>query len=295
MSFYYSTFNSDLSETVAYNHPLFPVYIRQGFLSAYPNYSAVSHWHDDLEFIVILHGIMTYHVNGQCVTLSEGNGIFVNSRQLHFGFSSEHKECEFICILISPSLLTGNDWFYKNYITRITENPAIPFLYLDRMDWRGSILKILEMMYKNYDLSDAASYFEMIESFLSICKILYTELPADPDVNAHQSEALSCVKNMITYIDKHYMDHITLTKIASSGKCCKSKCSMLFKSYLHDTPITYTTKVRLRKSLSSLLETDDSIIKIAYDSGFHSESYYCETFKKYYQISPAQYRKQYRQ
>ena len=47
-----SAFNMDFSETVAYNNPLFPAYVRYDILSCYPNYSAISHWHEDLEFSV---------------------------------------------------------------------------------------------------------------------------------------------------------------------------------------------------------------------------------------------------
>ncbi len=52
VSKYCSVFNSDSSETVAYNNPLFPAYVVYGFLSSYPDYSSISHWHKDLEFIL---------------------------------------------------------------------------------------------------------------------------------------------------------------------------------------------------------------------------------------------------
>ena len=69
---YCSTFNLNSSETVAYNNPLFPAYVRRGILSSYPDYSAVSHWHKDLEFIVIKKGGMTYNVNVELIDLPEG-------------------------------------------------------------------------------------------------------------------------------------------------------------------------------------------------------------------------------
>jgi AraC family transcriptional regulator, melibiose operon regulatory protein len=72
--------NSDASENVAYNNPDFPAYIKKGQLSNYPDFRAVSHWHDDLEFILILEGQMSYDVNGQKISLQTGEGIFVNSR-----------------------------------------------------------------------------------------------------------------------------------------------------------------------------------------------------------------------
>ena len=72
--------NSDASENVAYNNPDFPAYVKKGQLSSYPDFRAVSHWHDDLEFILILDGQMFYDVNGQRIPLQTGEGIFVNSR-----------------------------------------------------------------------------------------------------------------------------------------------------------------------------------------------------------------------
>lgn len=86
------------------------------------------------------------------------------------------------------------------------------------------------------------------------------------------------------------MEHITLADIALSGACCKSKCSLLFKKYLRDTPINYTTKLWLRNSLSALLGSNSSIASIAYEYGFNGASYYCETFKKYYGMPPMIYK-----
>ena len=91
--------NSDASENVAYNNPDFPAYVKKGQLSSYPDFRAVSHWHDDLEFILILDGQMFYDVNGQRIPLQTGEGIFVNSRCFHYGYSDAHTECLFICIL----------------------------------------------------------------------------------------------------------------------------------------------------------------------------------------------------
>jgi len=293
ISKYCSVFNSDSSETVAYNNPLFPAYVVYGFLSSYPDYSSISHWHKDLEFILIKKGTMTYNVNGRLVELEEGNGIMVNSRQLHYGFSEEHNECEFICILLSPELLQVNDWFYQNCIESVTENSACPYLHLSRNGWKGFIMEKLEKIYDTFGIIPAKpiSYFEVMNEYFMIMETLYENLAMDSQPRKPESSDLSCLRNMITYIEKHYMEHITLADIALSGTCCKSKCSLLFKKYLRDTPINYTTKLRLRNSLSALLGSNSSIASIAYEYGFNGASYYCETFKKYYGMPPMIYKK----
>ncbi len=288
-----STFNPDFSETVAYNNPLFPAYIRNGNLSSYPDYSASSHWHDDLEFILIKKGHMTYNVNGVLIELPEDTGIMVNSRQLHYGFSAKHHECDFVCILLSPELLRANEWFYENYIESLLENTTCPFLLLSHDDWTASILEKLAHLSDIFSVStpEDAVYFEVIEIFLSIAEILYHHLPPRKKSDTKTLTELRSLKNMINYIEQHFAMHISLSDIAASGICCKSKCSSLFKKYLHDTPISYLTKLRLRKSLSALLESDICITDIALQYGFNGASYYCEAFKNHYGISPLKYRK----
>ena len=290
---YCSTFNLDSSETVAYNNPLFPVYVKHGILSSYPDYSAVSHWHKDLEFIVVKKGSMTYNVNGELIDLTEGNGIMVNSRQLHYGFSLKHMECEFICILFSPELLSVNEWFYQNYIEPVTENFLYPYLYLTVEGWTNSVLNKINSLYSSYTLPQerGLSYFSLIGELLSIMDILYEKLDVKNHGTTKASGELTSLKKMITYTEEHFAQHITLENIALSGACCKSRCSLLFKKYLRETPMTYIAKLRLRKSLAALLDSDKSITDIAYEYGFCGASSYCETFQKYYGTSPLKYRK----
>lgn len=99
----------------------------------------------------------------------------VNSRQLHYGFPPEHKECEFICILLSPKLLSGNEWFYQNYIEPVTENAAYPYLYLTGEGWKGSVLEKINRIYSSFIMhpKQELPYFVLLDGFLSIMKILY--------------------------------------------------------------------------------------------------------------------------
>lgn len=243
--------NRDFSERVAYNNPRFPVYVRYGILSSYPDFSAVSHWHEDLEFILVKKGRMTYNVNGELIELSENNGIMVNSRQLHYGFSAQHHECEFLCILFSPELLRSNQWFYQTCIEHITHNFSYPYLYLDSEGWQQEILEKLRELYQFFDNDtvEALTCFQALESFLFIMKILYARLPSEHSVPGKENLELMTLRRMITYIEEHYAEPVTLADIALVGVCCKSRCSMLFKKYLRDTPVTYMTKLRLQKAL----------------------------------------------
>lgn len=288
-----SELNRDLSERVAYNNPCFPVYVRYRMLSSYPNYSAVSHWHEDLEFILVKKGRMTYNVNGELIELSEKSGIMVNSRQLHYGFSEAHQECEFLCILFSPELLRGNQWFYQTCIAHIVQNDSYPYLFLDSGGWQQTVLDKLEALHRDYEGGAAGNMicFQALETFLFIMKVFYGKLRAASLVSGKNGAELTALRYMITYIAEHYAEPVALADIALAGACCKSRCSTLFKKYLRETPVTYLTKLRLQKSLVPLLGSDACITDIAYENGFCGGSYYCEMFRKYYGMSPHKYRK----
>lgn len=281
---YLSTFNADSSETVAYNHPLFPVYVQTGKISTFPDYTFITHWHQDLEFVVILEGHMTYSVNGILTELKENEGFMVNSRQIHSCFSSDRSECKFICILLSLELFRGNAWLYENYIETVTYNTDIPFLKLENTGWQKEVISDL------LKIANSTSPFTVMEQGFRIMGKLYEHFPVKKKEEKGQKNELKTLKEMLLFINANYAEQLTLSDIAGSGACCISRCCSLFRKYLHDTPVTYLTKQRLRKSLKYLLEEDISITEVALNCGFHSSSYYCELFHRYYEQSPLQYR-----
>ena len=50
--------NEDSSENVPYSYPGYFIFIEKDCLSQYPQHTALSHWHDDVEFIAELSGEM---------------------------------------------------------------------------------------------------------------------------------------------------------------------------------------------------------------------------------------------
>lgn len=109
----------DRAEKVKYDYSDYPIYIRRELLSSFSEYTAPAHWHDEIEFIAVLSGKMQYNINGKIITITENEGIIVNTRQMHFGFSPKKEECDFICILLHPLMLreridAAYEFLYEN-------------------------------------------------------------------------------------------------------------------------------------------------------------------------------------
>lgn len=281
----------DFSEKVHYNSPGFPIYIRENSLSQYPNYSAVSHWHNDVEFIAILSGQMQYNVNGNIISLDKGNGIFVNSRQLHYGFSQNYSDCKFICILLHPILLCVSRYIEEKYILPIISNKNIPFCLLEKnVGWQYSLLKLILQM--SPSSKKPISELQIQSIIFSIWDLLNKHVPSFKNtIHIKQNNNLVILKYMIGYIQKNHYKKLTLSDIAASGMTCVSKCCFIFQKYINLTPIAYLTDYRLKKSINLLCLTDMTITQISYKVGFSGASYYSEIFRKNFNCTPTQYRK----
>ena len=74
----YMDVKDNLAEKVVYDYADCQASIHYDSLSLYPNCSGISHWHDDIELILILSGEMQYNVNGKIFMLHENEGIFAS-------------------------------------------------------------------------------------------------------------------------------------------------------------------------------------------------------------------------
>ena len=280
----------DRSEKVQYDNAAYPIYIRRGILSHYPDYAAPSHWHDDIELIAVLDGEMDYNVNGEIITLRKDEGIFVNSRQMHFGFSDSKTECAFICILLHPMILCPTPACEQDFIFPVVRNHDAPYIFLDpNIQWQRDVLK--EIYNMDQTKGQRTAPLKVQSSFSEIWSLLYENIPSENHTADAGSGDLAAVRNMTGFIQKNYAQKITLRDIALAGAVGQSKCCRLFAKFFGQSPNTYLNRYRLGRSLDLLRTSDKSVTEIALSVGFGSASYFAEIFHKYFGTTPTEYRK----
>ncbi len=280
----------DLSEKIKYDHTDYPILTRHALLSSYPNYAAPAHWHDDVEFIAILSGKMKYNVNGEIITLTENEGIFVNARQMHFGFSIEKNECDFICIQLHLLMLCATYAYERDFVLPVLYNRNAAYIKLNTdIFWQKIILENIKEIYSVRGERSAA--LKTLNLFLTIWIQLYENIQIESQQKTQNTD-LCVLKNMIGFIQQNYMVKVTLADIAASGAIGQSKCCKLFAKYTGQTPNTYLTQYRLDKGAFLLKNTDMTITEIANAIGFNGSSYYAETFRKWYGKSPSEYKRE---
>lgn len=282
---------SDLSERLNYNLPDFPLYVRKGTLHQFDRYAAACHWHPDLEFIIVLNGSMEYFVNGRTVHIDMNNGIFVNSKRMHYGFSNDKTDCSYIVVAVHPVLLGEGTHAGKAYLEEKFSSNTDDFLLLTSQTlWQQEALLSLPQMYDEM-YSNTGNLLRLLSQAASLCAGIAEHIQQNSGHSDDKQSWMTILK-MTGYIHQHYDLKITLDDIAAAGAVCRSKCCELFSKYLDQTPNTYLIQYRIKKSCEMLRETNRSICEIAIACGFQSASYFSYAFRKEIGLVPQDFRKQ---
>lgn len=286
------TVMQDGSEQIHYRDPSVPIYVSRGDLRSLSNMSALCHWHEDIELLMPLRGYLTYNVDGTAVTVQEGNAIFVNARHMHYGFSADGTDCEYICITFRPQLLCANEEIQNRYVFPILTSPHFSHMVLRKSipEHRPLLALIcrIDDIYREhmpgFELQELSMLFSLWQGIYQLEEGRIGEA-ASADIN------VLIQKRMLMFIRTHYQERITVDAIATAGGVCRTKCCQIFKQYLGRTPNDYLNSFRLEKGMELLKSTNMSITEIASTCGYTSASYFTEMFTKQKGCPPKVYRK----
>lgn len=97
------------------------------------------------------------------------------------------------------------------------------------------------------------------------------------------------------YIEKHYMENLTLEVMAGEIHMNSYYFSSFFKKSSGENFKDYLNKVRLNHGVSLLVSTDKKAADIAQEVGFRDHRSFTELFQRFYGETPAAYRKRIRE
>ncbi len=279
----------DGSEIVNYDDPNFPSYIYDGWIAPKVTWEGVPHYHEDIEIMTVKEGQVAYFVNGKEVLLRAGDTIIVNSYQIHYNMCIG-EVAKYVIAIINPRILSNSVAVEMQAIKPITDNPDIPYLRFRYINEYTE--QIRELVFGLPKVRHDP--FAITMQFYQIWDIIRKQAEY---LGATKEEAVSdprmqSFKAMMHFISDNYQDQITLDAIASSGNISKSLCNTLFHQYVGESPINYLMHLRARKVAELLRSGNLSMTEIAARTGFGGVSYMSETFRKFFEKSPREYRKQ---
>ena len=139
------------------------------------------------------------------------------------------------------------------------------------------------------DPPDALYHNQMLHSVLSA---LLSELLQIQSALSHVRDyGEKSIVNVISYIETHYAEKLSIDKLAKIAYMSKSYFSHSFKEIIGETPVEYINRLRISAAVKLVSMDNFSTHELAERLGFSSNSYFCYTFKKITGMSPRQFGK----
>lgn len=255
------------------------------------------HWHNEIEIFYMESGGITYYLPGGSEDFPEGTAGIINSNVLHKTrpYFGTEKDIQLIH-LVTPSFLAGKQGsrIEQKYITPLVGNPQFEFVKIrpDEEKWK----KLYCLIRKSFELKEQDFGYEL--KLRNILSQIWLELFAVSDDlwtdTKGYSKMSDKIKSMIIYINEHYAEKISVKQLAASAFVSERECFRLFRECLHMTPIEYIMNYRLQNACRMLVETQESVTKIAQSCGLGSSSYFGKIFREKIKCTPSQYKAEWR-
>lgn len=240
---------------------------------------STQHTHHFTELFYIVKGIGSFLLPDHEIPVKENDLVIINPNVEHTEKSNQQDSLEYIALGIeglSFSLPEENDPQLGLYTYQG-----------DRMDILFYLYKLLDEIQHNND------EYEVICQ--NIIEILIVKLRRDKKFNIEKTQSKNINKAVAFikyYINQNYRDPITLDTLANTGHINKYYLAHTFKKDIGISPIDYLNQVRIREAIILLETTNYNIADIAEFTGFSSQSFFAQAFKRSTGQTPSKYRKE---
>lgn len=253
--------------------------------SAHLVYISTSRYEEDWNSICHSHSFaeLFYVVNGSGSFLIEDIEFPVTSNDM---------------VIINPQIAHTETSYSSHPLEYITLGiQGISFSFDYETDYAlfhcGSLKKELSFYFSTllseYEKKEAG-YEQICQNLLEVLLLQLSRLSAQSfEVVVMPRASRECSK-IKRYIDANYASDLSLESLAAMAHLNKYYFAHSFAKAYGTSPMNYLTSQRLAAAKELLETTDYSIAEIARISGFSSQSYFSQAFRRQYGITAGKYR-----
>lgn len=252
--------------------------------SAHPR---VMHAHEDfVELILICSGSSEYLIHDKKVIIKPGDLLVYNAGVVHDEVSGPNMEVGSYCIAVGGLHMLG-----------LRENALIPDdagYVFPTGKYFADLRCLFEMMFRTLSAGEpnAELFCSSLMHALLVSVLTVTAGPrAESEKPLEEPHILG--RRIKEYIDKHYMEPITLQSMGEALHISPYYLSHVFKQMSGYSPVQYLLRRRIGEAQTLLITTDLSITRIAEMVGYDTQSYFNLQFTKNVGMPPNKFRQNY--
>ena len=264
-----------------------PVNIRIVEIDEYP-----LHFHQDIEFVFVLSGEINLKCGYFTYTITEGNVFTLNGREVHGLYRTEQENI--------VALVQIDNYYFSHYFNRLSGSCFRTFTNVkddERLDtlqyfFVNILLENLkkEPGYKRQIVDLTVRLLAYLDEFFH-----YFSFENKVVVNTRNDNPVSVERlgRIINYIYEKHAEKLTLEDLGKLEHLSTYYISHLITEGTGMNFREFLCFARVEFSEMILLDTNKKINVIAQEVGFSATSYYIKYFKKWFGMTPDEYRKKY--
>ena len=249
----------------------------------YPLY----HRHTDWEILIVLNDRMIQRINGTDTVLSAGTACLLGPNDLHSLVYPERKQNQFqgLTFLVQDAYMKSLlDLFSSGLYERIRSDTQAHIFSLSPSFLERLINSCLEIQGTNNQSTPHAE---------EQCNILFHSLMMQ---FLRQNQSTTSIPNtlalFIKSLNNPQLSANDVKELQAQLPYSYSNLTRLFKKYTNQTITQYVNNVKLQHAKELLTTTSMTTLMITNTLGFESVSHFNHLFKKQFDTTPTQYRKQ---
>lgn len=252
------------------------------------------HWHNSMEIIYVKRGTGIVRIDFETYTARSGDIFFVPPGHLHGLKNYQKKRMEYENIIFDMSFLGSDkvDLCSQKYLQPILNGkmlfpPCIrrgEELYSSAAACLDAADRLCSMHCAGYELG-VKGHLMVLFSIMIQRMPKQAEPPAD-DKNIQK------LKTVLLRIEQDYDKKLTVAAMADECGYSASHFMRWFREAAGSGFVSYLIEYRLGKAAMALRDTDDTILKISEACGFDNLSNFNRLFKKKFDMTPGQFRRQ---
>ena len=230
-----------------------------------------AHFHSGIEVAYTLSGVTVTSVSGRIATAEKNSLVFFDSGEIH-----SILECGRYATLIIPEK-------YLAAFTAFKRSRALETVVFRDED--GALKTLID------ELSSSEGQNEvfvqgLVYEFLGI-------ILSRANLKMTKNKSAEGLKPVLTYLNEHYTEKITLDEVAEKFNYNKCYLSTAFNKYFKTSVTGYVNNLRLLHFIKTVRENRGTSLTVAaLDSGFNSLQTFYRAFKDSYGVSPKEYLRQ---
>ncbi len=260
--------------TVKYDPDLkVEAYHFQGIMQKFPN-----HFHEYYVIGFIEQGRRLLTCKNREYTIEPGDLLLFNPHDNHACEQIDGKTLDYRCINIQPEIM-------DRAMLEITGRAYLPY-FTQQVVFHSELVPVLRelhqiMMEEERDFRKEEIYVFLLEQLIEE----YTE----QEVLSQNTEQSMEARAICEFLEKHYMDNITLNDLCKLTGLSKYYLLRSFTKQKGISPYSYMEAIRIEKA-KRMLEQGMLPIDVAMQTGFADQSHFSNFFKKFIGLTPRQYK-----